>query len=89
VDSNYSKEFVFHAKLVKQLLVMETVDLLDSIPQDQLVLLVNQQLQLVIPLVDHKDSTLMETLVSDVLLELSPVPQQPYINLVILQMDTT
>lgn len=72
-----------HAQLVCPLLAPQPVNLLDSTLQDQLVLIVNLHPQPVTLLVVLKDSIPMETLVLDVLLELSPVPQQLYIKLVL------
>jgi hypothetical protein len=87
MDSNCKTNSVSLVQPVIQLLVHQLVLLLDSIPKDLPVFLVNLQLQLVMLLAVLKDSIPLETLVLNALLELSPVPLPFYTNLAI--MDST
>jgi hypothetical protein len=75
---------VFHVKPIVVLSVLQPVLPLDSILQDQLVLLAYHHHPPVILLVVLKDSTPVETLVLDAQSEPSPVPLLPYTNLVLL-----
>jgi hypothetical protein len=82
MDSNYNQEYVFHAKLIAQLLVHQPVLTLDSLPKDHPVFHANLLLLPVTQLVVFKDSFQVETHAKDVLLELLLALQQLYIKLV-------